>query len=522
MKLGRLALFGVLMVVLLLIPSMAFAVPDYSNGGLHYNINTGTHTVYVSDADDSMGTITVPASVTFQGPGDTIPMVYAVTGIGEDAFNNNTMTGISLPTSLRTIGEEAFYSCDGLTSITIPAGVMRIDPYAIAYCSALTTAVLPSTALDLGTHLFRNDTALTSVTLPAGLVHLPNAIFYDCDALEMVTLPSTLKTINRAAFLDSGLTGITIPSSVWYIGDRVFENCDDLVGSATSGVIIPSSVTYTGSNLFEDCDDLLKVTNRSRVRTLGYRMFADCDKLASVNIPSTVQVIGGEAFDNCDGLTSMKIPNTVIRFDTPTENGNSYAFDDCDSLVKITFGSGTKVIPGWTVTDCTALKVIVVPTGVEYIDGGAFHGNSALRVISLPSTTKFVGPDAFGDSSSLISVRFFTAAPPKTSLYTFQGVNPNMVVHAPAGGWAGITKLRDYEVKHDLGLLKFDTNGGKNAAKNIPRVLLPFAPGSPTRSGYVFKGWYHHADFSGPRYTTLTTSNVTHVPFRLYAKWAKK
>ena len=48
------------------------------------------------------------------------------------------MSSITIPDSVTSIGERAFWSCDRLTSITIPSSVTSIGEYALCGCEKLT------------------------------------------------------------------------------------------------------------------------------------------------------------------------------------------------------------------------------------------------------------------------------------------------------------------------------------------------------------------------------------------------
>ena len=69
----------------------------------------------------------------------------------------------------------------------------------------------------------------------------------------------------------SGLTSITIPSSVTSLGDYCFYNCSGL-----TSITIPSSVTSLGDCCFDDCDGLKSITIPSSVTSLGRSCFYNC------------------------------------------------------------------------------------------------------------------------------------------------------------------------------------------------------------------------------------------------------
>ena len=61
-----------------------------------------------------------------------------MTSIGEKAFYFcDGLTGIMIPDSVTSIGDSAFYGCSGLTNITIPDSVTKIEDDAFYGCSGL-------------------------------------------------------------------------------------------------------------------------------------------------------------------------------------------------------------------------------------------------------------------------------------------------------------------------------------------------------------------------------------------------
>ena len=108
----------------------------------------------------------------------------------------------------------------------------------------------------------------------------------------------------------SGLTSLTLPSSVTKIGCYALSNCIGLTSST-----LPSSVTEIGEHAFLNCRGLTNFTIPSGVTSIGTSAFFCCYGLISLTIPSSVTSIGGFAFNDCSGLTSIyaymeKLPET--------------------------------------------------------------------------------------------------------------------------------------------------------------------------------------------------------------------
>jgi len=91
---------------------------------------------------------------------------------------------------------------------TIPSSVTSITNYAFYYCTSLTSVTIPISVTSIGKSAFYSCTSLTSVTIPNSVTSIGESAFYSCTSLTSVTIPNSVTYINYQAF--SGCYGFTI------------------------------------------------------------------------------------------------------------------------------------------------------------------------------------------------------------------------------------------------------------------------------------------------------------------------
>ena len=267
----------------------------------------------------------------------TIP--NSVTTIGDNAFYDCTaLTNISIPNSVTIIGDYAFYYCSALTNINIPNSVITIGNYAFFECSALTNINIPNSVTIIGDHAFYNCSALTNINIPNSVTIIGDYAFYYCSALTSIIVASDnpkydsrdncnaiIETASNT--LSVGCMNTTIPNSVTAIGNSAFSYCNSL-----ANITIPNSVTTIGDDAFFCCTSLTYINIPNSVTTIGSGAFAHCYSLASVTIPNSVTTIRQDAFYYCTSLTYINIPNSVTNI-YHSAFRNCFALDEVYSFI---------------------------------------------------------------------------------------------------------------------------------------------------------------------------------------------
>ncbi len=330
-------------------------------------------TVYndeISYEEEYDGTITVRAAGEYIEKA-TIPSTIngkTVTKIDYSGFQNcKYLETVTLPSTIKEIEAYAFEGCTSLTSINIPSQVKTIPYWAFQNCSSLRNINL-SNVTKIEPYAFNGCSSLTSVTFSANLQSIGDGAFKDTKALKTVNLPSQLTYLGDSAFEASGLTSITIPTSVKEMPSNygAFENCKSLK-TAT----INASVTKIPYNLFKDCTALttVKFSSSSPVINFDRYVFSGCSSLTNVTLPPKLQNISNYCFENCTALTTITIPDTVTTIGV-------HAFSGCSKLSSIKIPYGVKEIQQYAFSDCTSLKNIYFTKSIQEIEKWAFENCS--------------------------------------------------------------------------------------------------------------------------------------------------
>jgi len=172
-------------------------------------------------------------------PSVTIPA--SVTVIGGNAFGGANLTTIKVDASNPnyTAADGVLLSKDKNTLYLVPETLFKDSVYSV-----------PTYVKTLGEDLFYSVTKLKRIILPYGLETIDDYAFQYCSGLKLIDLPGSLKTIGYASFEHSGLDSIVIPSSVASISAWAFTKCYTLKYIRFEG-----KVDYIGYNAFAGYGD---------------------------------------------------------------------------------------------------------------------------------------------------------------------------------------------------------------------------------------------------------------------------
>ena len=274
--------------------------------------------------------------------------------------------------------------------------------------------------------------------------------------------------------------------------------------------------TWEGDGAFEWCTGLTSVTIPSSVPLIGYRAFVHCTGLKSVSIPDGVTFIGPEAFDGCIGLTTMALPASVTLIGDTAFDGCSglktlyvpAAWKGTDILVDVLIPGGCTVVYGLPssqlelagtersfTADAANGKLVGVTANVPW--------TAAANVSWLTVTTA----SGTGNGNLTYNVAANTGTGSRTGIITVSG--------------GGIT--RTYTVTQDgpQQVVVFDGAGGTpDVACRTNAIGLAYGPfPSATWEGHTFLGWSSHRE--GGTEVLATDIVPAWSPRTLFAHWSE-
>lgn len=476
-----LSLFAVLTVY----PLVASA-QYYEMDGIVYGI-TSEHTVevlpyYYMQGSPYSGAIAIPQTVELEST------EYTVTALAESAFEGcSTVTSLTLPPTIRTIGRYCFYNCT-FTMLQLPDSLRSIGSHAFLYAS-VGSLHLPACFEGYEECAFwaRN---LTSITVDEANPRYQsiNGWLYSKDSLTLcivpdgmsgaVNVPAFVRQLGKMAFgFCSRITSVSLHEGLTSIGDFAFNCC-----SAVDGIVIPSTVTHIGICPFSYCpqmDHLSIAEGNTRyvmdglmVYSSGYDTLVSCHKSgATVTLNPNVKVLGG--FENNTWVRNINIPEGVTDITDNCFNGCTFtsivlpsrlrsigrkafsennrlasvtmpqtllsmgqgAFEHCYALTSIVIPDSLRIIPKEAFNSCIKLSSITWGDTVEEIGDYAFWAmgqmsSTHITTLKLPPTLRRVGEAAFGAcDNNLRNVRF-TGQLDTMGAYVFSGANLEHVYFA--------------------------------------------------------------------------------------------
>ena len=311
--------------------------------------------------------INVPASITVDGT------TYPVTKISRMAcYENETLTSIQLPSSIKEIGERAFYNCGNLTTIAAPDNT----------AGGLTENYLPDQLTTLGDYAFARS-GLPDITVPASLQRVSDYAFYRCSNLSLITVLS--KEVGRMAFGRCSKKP-DVYSSAETLGDGAFfyDGVSDIFLGRVKHI---GNDCLSGSNL--------SYVDLSNIETIGWNLGMVMPG-GTVYVGSVAPVTSLRRYAPLDYTTTIIIDNDNPNF---VAINNTVFSKDRKTLLHFGWKDGQPNEYGIYETR----RELTVPASVERVADFAIGDNRNLHKLTIPATVRTIGVGNFPNGSEVFS-----------------------------------------------------------------------------------------------------------------------
>lgn len=324
-----------------------------------------------------------------------------VTALKTGCFEGTNLKRIDL-SGIITLEEFVFFDCFSLKEIILSEAITEIPDGFCRRCQCLEkinlshvqfigmSAFSKCSNLDAGNLSAEIDkcafegTAIRNLDIK-DISKLDEGVYQNCENLESVTINGDGAIPNGLFSRCKNLKNVTINEGITAVGDAAFFN------TAVEKIILPSTVIVVRTEAFRDCRQLREVVLNDGLKTISESAFKRTENLSEISIPDSVKHISSGCFA-CSGIKSVKLPEnnafTAILWET---------FFGCQNLETVKLPDSVNAIDDYAFSECTSLKNINLEK-IGRIGPSAF-AKTALEKITL--TIMGAGPRAFAQCENL-------------------------------------------------------------------------------------------------------------------------
>lgn len=324
----------------------------------------------------------------FKIDGNTL---ISYTGTGED---------VSVPSTVKVIGEGAFQNNTAVTKVSIPDSVETIEPYAFWGCDKLKQVNLGGGLSEVGDYVFANCPGLETVYFPGNITRIGIMAFGDCVSLKNFRIPYTVRSIHDSAF--DGCYRLEIEYESGTEGERFalyfaekkkempeYEDIDEYEEAVTTPW--PDSPGSTLENI---------------LGSIGQEISRPVDHIPGKELGSAT-VVGNMAVVFMDNTQPNVNDGETGNYATPvSQTGQSvqeYTTEKGKGTVKYTLIDG-RVLADRAYYAYQNLGSLELPLGIEEIGEFCF-ARSSLQEVAIPESVTSIGYGAFYHCEGLNQVQ---------------------------------------------------------------------------------------------------------------------
>lgn len=350
--------------------------------------------------------------------------------------NSNSNTSYSIPDSVLTIGNYAFFHCEKLAALSIPNSVDTIEDWAISHCYSLTELIIPNSVKTIGERAFFADNELKTIAIPSNVISIGSSAFSHCKSLEKIDVESTneyyssdeygvLFNGNKTELIQYPL-GTTrknyeIPQGVNTISENAFSLCEKI-----TSVTIPNSLKNVLNDAFWKCSALTDVYYNGTQEEWNLISIDESNtSLLSATIhflneeEPTTEEWTTEEYTTEESTTEEDVTQDYIDEENKEYSGTCgknlmWSFDKYTGVLTISGTGEMKDYGEWIPEDYTytfidrpwakyaeQITCVEICSGVTHIGSFAFLELLKVETVSLPETVLEIGSGAFAACTSL-------------------------------------------------------------------------------------------------------------------------
>ncbi len=200
--------------------------------------------------------------------------------VGDEAFSSSNLEEFNLPEGLEIIGEKTFSGLKKIDTLTIPSSVKEIGNYAFANSESLVRVTYNATSSGGGEHIFSECSALEKVMVGANVTEIPASAFYKCKYLLKVDFQTTTAEANSTSLDEEKFT----------FAPNCFYGCKLL-----ASIDFPENTDSIGKSAFE-FSGLKEALLPWNVRSVGDEAFSSCNSLKEVCLPASLEYLEDRTF----------------------------------------------------------------------------------------------------------------------------------------------------------------------------------------------------------------------------------
>lgn len=161
-------------------------------------------------------------------------------------FKNGVLT-ISGNGAMKNFGKDRPWYHPNVEKLIVEEGITHVGDYLCYGCKNLTQVSLPSSLKSIGANAFNSCKMLTDIHIPYGVEEIGERAFYNCNGFIELDIPISMKRIGNEAFAKcSNMATARLAQGLESMGDRAFDGCRILanLSGLPDFIDIDSSLKY--------------------------------------------------------------------------------------------------------------------------------------------------------------------------------------------------------------------------------------------------------------------------------------